>query len=469
MPLLQLVLQHLALSPQAPPFGVHTGGMPSQMPCAQGFPPQQSPSCAQAAPGMAQSAAQVPSTQGTPQQSLSPVQAMGSAMQGLAHFPAEQTRSAQQSAPLPQATPAGAQQSSPAQARAAQQPVPPTQGAPALEQAVQRASTQRLEQQASSWAQVAPSTRQAPPPAPDPPPPAPDPPPPLAPVVVLAVLVVPPDPPFPLLGVGGEELQAAPIRAGEAIAVRSHRRQFMKTSGADGASMPLGADRVEVVLRGPGRADKTMISRKGPAKVRPFSGGDRPRKSRRLDMASRMRLRQVLALGLAALGFGTVSGGCSGAIGPGDYRLYKMEFIAPTKSTGCFFPDKGPDANSGSDSDTTLATDVWVITADTAGFFYIDLGNHSLQGAVTDTGYAFTGTKVDVEFDQDDPKKTKRTVTVVETINVTVDGKSISGDAIVDTSFACSGAGCTNIPTCTVDTKFSGTQVDDVQLQRDVK
>ena len=46
---------------------------------------------------------------------------------------------------------------------------------------------------------------------------------------------------------------------------------------------------------------------------------------------------------------------------------------------------------------------------------------------------------------------------------------TLSGDAIVDTSFACSGAGCTNIPTCTVDTKFSGTQVDDVQLQRDVK
>jgi hypothetical protein len=180
-------------------------------------------------------------------------------------------------------------------------------------------------------------------------------------------------------------------------------------------------------------------------------------------------MRQGLAAGLAVLGFAAVTGGCNGALKPGDYRIYKMEFIAPTKSTGCFFPDKGPDANSASDSDTTLSTDLWVITADTAGFFYIDLGKHSLQGAVTDTGYSFTGTTVNVEFDQDDPKKTKRTVTVVETINVTVDGKSISGDAIVDTSFACSGAGCTAIPTCTVDAKFSGTEVDDVQLQHDVK
>ena len=186
-------------------------------------------------------------------------------------------------------------------------------------------------------------------------------------------------------------------------------------------------------------------------------------------MASSMRLRQGLALGLAALGFGTVIGGCNGALSPGDYRLYKMEFIAPTKSTGCFFPEKGPDANSGSDSDTTLATDLWVLTADTAGFFYIDLGNHSLQGAATDTGYSFTGTKVDVEFDQNDPKKTRRTVTIVETINVIVDGKSISGDAIVDTAFACVGAGCTNLPNCSVTAKFSGTEVDDVQLQREVK
>ncbi|MFO0760697.1 MAG: hypothetical protein U0359_29735 [Byssovorax sp.] len=183
-------------------------------------------------------------------------------------------------------------------------------------------------------------------------------------------------------------------------------------------------------------------------------------------------VRKAIALGIAALGFGALSLGCDtslNGISPGQYRLYKMEFTTATKSNGCFFPDKGPDANTASDSDTTVATDVWVFTADTAGFFYLDLGNHTLQGQATDTGFTFTGTKVDVEFDQDDPKKTKRTVTVVETINVQPDGRSILGDATVDTTFACSGAGCTAIPGCTVTTKFSGTEVTDVELQRDVK
>lgn len=175
------------------------------------------------------------------------------------------------------------------------------------------------------------------------------------------------------------------------------------------------------------------------------------------------------ALACVALGLASVVAGCGNALKPGDYRIYKMEFQGGTKSTGCF-PVTGPDPNTKSDTDTSLASATWVMTVDSSGNYFLDLGANTLQGKETDTGIGFAATKVDVEYDMDDVTQTKRTATIDVKIDVTLDGRSIGGTGVTTSSFTCSGMTCTTaIPSCTVTQAFSGTEVDDVDLQYTVK
>jgi hypothetical protein len=174
------------------------------------------------------------------------------------------------------------------------------------------------------------------------------------------------------------------------------------------------------------------------------------------------------AVALAAVGLFSVAG-CSW-IAPGDYKLFKMEISETTQSKGCFYPDS---ANPNVESDTNSAYDnaIWVITVDSADNVFLDVGSHTLKGTETDDGYTFSEKDVNVDFENNDAKKTKTTRTVSTKITVAIDGKSISGKASTTTSFACDGSNCPPVtpPDCTVDAKFSGTQVDDVQLQYVVK
>jgi hypothetical protein len=110
------------------------------------------------------------------------------------------------------------------------------------------------------------------------------------------------------------------------------------------------------------------------------------------------------------------------------------------------------------------------MTTDSSGNYFLDLGGSTLQGKETDTGIGFTATKVDVEYDMDDVTQTKRTATISVEIDVTLDGKSIGGTGVTTSSFTCSGMTCTTaIPSCTVTQLFSGTEVDEVDLQYTVK
>lgn len=128
------------------------------------------------------------------------------------------------------------------------------------------------------------------------------------------------------------------------------------------------------------------------------------------------------------------------------------------------------DPNTKSDTDTTLASVTWVMTTDASGNYFLDLGGSTLQGTETDNGLSFRATRVDVEFDMDDPSQTKRTSTIDVKVDITIDGKSIGGTGVTTSSFTCSGTTCTTaIPTCTVTQAFSGTEVDDVELQYSVK
>jgi len=185
------------------------------------------------------------------------------------------------------------------------------------------------------------------------------------------------------------------------------------------------------------------------------------------------RVRFSATVVLFALGLAPMLG-CSDALKPGDYRIYKMDLQSSTKSLGCY-PMNTADPDSKFDSNTLLTSETWVMTTDTSDNVFLDLGKDTLQGTPTDAGYTFKGEKIDVQFEADDISRTKTTITSTIVIDVTVDGKSIGGTATGTVAYRCSSPTatmpCLNPPPsdCSTTNKFSGTQVDDVELEYPVK
>lgn len=180
------------------------------------------------------------------------------------------------------------------------------------------------------------------------------------------------------------------------------------------------------------------------------------------------RLRSGIAAAFTVLGGASLLAGCGGWVQPGDYNIYKVEVAKVSKGDGCFI--NGPDPDTAHDSDTTLGTSTWVFTVDTSGNYFLDLGDTSFSGTKGDDGYSFDGKVVDVQFENDDASKTKTTSTVDTRVDLTVDGKSIGGTVTVTTTIDCQGTLCGDpIPKCVTTAKFSGTRVDDVELQYPVK
>jgi len=160
--------------------------------------------------------------------------------------------------------------------------------------------------------------------------------------------------------------------------------------------------------------------------------------------------------------------GCGG-ISPGEYEVFRVSFADTDQSSGCYFPDTGPGPNDASDSSTLRGSGTWIISAAVDDKLYLDTGIITLEGAESDNGYAFTGKVVNVEFDMPDGTGSKRTTTITSTVNVTTDGDAISGEAIQKTAYGCVGSTCgPKIETCTETTTFTGTRVDDVQLNYDI-
>lgn len=184
-------------------------------------------------------------------------------------------------------------------------------------------------------------------------------------------------------------------------------------------------------------------------------------------------LRLTASAALLALGLISVTG-CGNSIEPGEYRIYKMDAQAAEKSSGCY-PKSTPDPNDKFDADTTLKSSIWVMTADSFDNIFLDLGTVTLLGTASDAGYTFKGKVINVEFEDNDSSKTKVSTTTTTTIDTTIDGKSLGATAVTTSSFACTNSTeATPCPTvkiedCTETQQFSGTQIDDVELQYPVK
>lgn len=184
-------------------------------------------------------------------------------------------------------------------------------------------------------------------------------------------------------------------------------------------------------------------------------------------MDTRKIQRRAILAGIVALGMGSTLAGCGGWIHPGAYKIYKVDFQASTLDSGCF--PNGPDPNTSSNS--WLSSTTWIVTDDSSNNVFLDVGVGTLQGAkAASGGYSFDGQKVDVKFENNDPTLTKHTTTVDTRVDFTVDGKSIGGASTITTTTACQGAHCAGTDLkCVATQKFSGTEVDNVQLQYGVK
>lgn len=179
------------------------------------------------------------------------------------------------------------------------------------------------------------------------------------------------------------------------------------------------------------------------------------------------RLTSVLGV-LALAGAASLVGGCGG-LAPGDYVIYKVALDEPSKSSGCYYPETGPDPNTKSDSSTARAPATWILTAGPDDVFYLDTGKAVLEGQASGDGYTFDLKTTDVNYDNDDPSQTKRTDTESVSVTMTVDGNAVSGTVTDKISHKCSGSNCGNpIPSCTSSTDFTGSEIDDVELQHQV-
>lgn len=153
--------------------------------------------------------------------------------------------------------------------------------------------------------------------------------------------------------------------------------------------------------------------------------------------------------------------GCG--IGPGDHVFYRVATEASKPQASCYQDNMIP--ASIKDDTSTLrggSTFILYITGDKAA--ELDTGSLVLTGAETDTGYKFTGQSVNIEYPVDG---VKTTATTDVTVNLTIDGSTITGDSTTVTSSKCEGAACPmnfTAKNCTSTGSFKGVEIDEGQV-----
>lgn len=183
-----------------------------------------------------------------------------------------------------------------------------------------------------------------------------------------------------------------------------------------------------------------------------------------MSIATSSMIKWAAAAALVT-GVAATSVGCGG-IGPGDYIIYRVAQTSADQSSGCYGGTVPPDEKY--DSSTFRATGTFIIYAGAEDKFYLDDGKDTLEGTLDGDTYTFTGKKTDVNFSGANDS-TKITDSETLTITVTVDGSTVTGQAVDKVSEKCSGTGCPAAPpSCTVTIEFVGTEVDDVELKHDV-
>jgi len=165
-----------------------------------------------------------------------------------------------------------------------------------------------------------------------------------------------------------------------------------------------------------------------------------------------------LAMGVALFGLT----GCG--IGVGDHVFYRVAVDATARDVGCYGGNPIPDSIR-DDKIVNLAgsnTFILYIAGDKEP--ELDTGTLVAGGTETDTGYKFTGQITNVEY-----PITGITVTELTkiTIELNIDGPTVTGKSITITSQTCTGGACPgnfNTNTCTETAAFKGVEMDQAEV-----
>lgn len=190
---------------------------------------------------------------------------------------------------------------------------------------------------------------------------------------------------------------------------------------------------------------------------------------------SRASLSSFLRRGGALLVLGAAGLGCGG-IGPGDYVFFRVAFSDQLKkSSGCY-GDTGIPADEKSDKTTFRKSGLFLIygsAEEGEDKLFLDSGEAALEGIEEGGIYTFTGTATDVDYTEPDGAGDKHTTTNKVELEFTIDGTSLYGSGVTTVKSSCSGSTCDltlPIPiSCTTTQTFVGTEVEDVELQHDIK
>jgi hypothetical protein len=165
-------------------------------------------------------------------------------------------------------------------------------------------------------------------------------------------------------------------------------------------------------------------------------------------------------LGLTA----TASIGAAGCgLGAGDHVFYRVAVANTVSDKSCYKNDTIPD--SVKDDSTNLSggsTFILYLNADKTA--ELDTGSLVVNGQKTDTGYAFSGESINVEYPIDG---IKTTATTQIDITLTIDGKTVTGTTKTVTSSKCEGSACPpdfNTQSCTKTNNFKGVEIEDAEV-----
>jgi hypothetical protein len=192
----------------------------------------------------------------------------------------------------------------------------------------------------------------------------------------------------------------------------------------------------------------------------------------RVALSSMLRRAGALLV-LGALGAAGI--GCGG-LGPGDYAFFRIAFSEQVKRSTSCYGDTGIPADEKSDKTGFYSTSLFIIygaTVEGEDNLYLDTGMAVIPGFEETDLFTFTATATDVNFTEINGGGDKHTTTDKTTIELTIDGTSMTGQAVSSHKKSCSGATCDlTLPVpenCTLTTTFVGTEIEDVDLRHEVK
>ncbi|HEY8379282.1 MAG TPA: hypothetical protein VIK91_22465 [Nannocystis sp.] len=169
-------------------------------------------------------------------------------------------------------------------------------------------------------------------------------------------------------------------------------------------------------------------------------------------------MRKYLSRTLAAVATAGLMASLSACqVKPGEYRIFKITYLDPV-----FGPDCGPiDLR---DKSTFHHAETVAIFATDPETYYLEFRDDVLLGTRDGSEYSFLGESIEVEGDT-------TLVTALRTLQVdfTLKGRKVTGNYRHFEATQCAG-NCDGVPVgqCTITAEFYGTEIKDVELERDV-